>query len=221
MPDTLSQLTPPLRFSIAHELAHLIILGVSERNHDDDIFQNNWKALEQTCNEMAGAILLPKPRFVQDLPGKLFDAVHLGNLIKSFGVSAEVFLQRLNLPDLRDILKSLDGLLAVVREQDEAMKLTSWMIEGNLASQRWRHIRDSRKTPSMQDLFIEDLKLPSTLRQSFCKEVNVKEKTQVEWRPAPAGMVLPCEFTACRLYQNPLAILIGICVVGPPENVSE
>lgn len=212
LPDALSQLTPPLRFSIAHELAHLIILGLSGRKHDDDIFQRHGAALERTCNEMAGAILLPKPRLFQDIAGQLFDAAHLGDLIKSFGVSPEVFLQRMDQPDMREALKNLDGLLALVREEGEAMGLTSRLIVGNLASQRWRHVRDSR-----EKLGIEALLLPPVLRRSTCEEVNVKENAQVEWRP---GMVLPCEVTACRLYPNPIAILISIRVVGPPENVS-
>jgi hypothetical protein len=95
---------------------------------------------------MARAILLPKPRLLQDIAGRFFDAPHLGFLIKSFNVSADVFLQRLNLPDLRDVLKDHDGLLALGRENGDVMEVTSQVIVGNLARIRWSHLQGGGNT---------------------------------------------------------------------------
>jgi hypothetical protein len=208
----LSTLTPPLRFSIAHELAHLIILELSGGRSKSDLFRRHSEALERTCNEMAGAILLPKSRLKREIEGLLFNAPHLKNLCTKFGVSPDVFLLRLRLADMLEELKAFDGLLAVAREDTGAIEITSSMVLEPLARQRWRRVADTR-----DKLQLEALGLPSDVLRSVCdEEGGVAMKVLLEWRP---GMVLPCELTTCRRYSQSLAIMIAIRILGPPETV--
>ena len=207
----LNALTPQLRFSIAHELAHLIILEISGARSKSDVFRGRSDALEATCNEMAGAILLPRSRLKREIDGRLFNAPHLRGLCAKFGVSPDTLVWRFRSSDVRDEFKAFDGLIVVARGEKGAMEIESSMVLEPLARQRWRSIADAR-----DNLQIEALGLPSDALSSVYDEDRVATKVEIEWRP---GMTLPCELTTCRLYSKPLTIMMAIQVVGSMERV--
>lgn len=201
----------PVRFSIAHELAHLIVLELAGGKPESDIFKRHAQALENTCNEMARAILLPRTRLVREVDGGLFDAARLVRVCEAFGVSTDVLLLRLGLPDMREAVKGADGMLALLFRGGDNVEVASSVRLGPLASQRWRHLADRSRT-----VRIEELYLPSELVTAVCDQNRIEVKAQVMWR---ADMILPCEVTAYRIYDDPLKVLIGIRVAGPPAAV--
>lgn len=205
-----TRLASPVRFSIAHELAHLIVLELAGGKAESDIFRRHAQALETTCNEMAGAILLPRAQLVREVDGRFFDTARLVPVCDAFGVSPEVLLLRLGLSDMREAVKDVDGILALVLRERDNVEVASSVKLGTLASQRWRHLADRSRS-----IGIEELYLPSELVTAVCEQNRVEDMARVMWRE---DMILPCEVTAYRIYDDPLKVLIGIRVAGPPAG---
>lgn len=207
-----TRVASPVRFSIAHELAHLIVLELARGKAESDIFERHKQALENTCNEMARAILLPRARLVREVDGGFFDAARLVRVCEAFGVSADVLLLRLGLSDMREAVKDADGMLALLFRGRDNVEVASSVKLGTLASQRWRHLADRSRSVGAGELY-----LPSELVTAVCDQNRVEVKAHVMWRE---DMILPCEVTAYRIYDDPLKVLLGIRVAGPPARAS-
>lgn len=208
----------PLRFSVAHELAHLIILELTGREEKRDFFRRHSEALERTCNEMAGAMLLPQLRLKREIGSRLFDAVHLRDLCGRFAVSPETFFLRFRSADVRTELKAFDGLVVLARENQESIEIALSIVLEPLARQKWRHIAEARES-----LQIEAIGLPSEVLRSVCEEEALEKQVEIEWRHASTlepRTILPCELKTCRLYSKRRAIIIAIRVIAPPEPAS-
>lgn len=52
-------LNPPLRFSVAHEIAHAVFLKVAGYDSRLDLFQKNERAVENACNILLGFSFCP------------------------------------------------------------------------------------------------------------------------------------------------------------------
>ncbi len=208
------RLHPHIRFTIAHEIAHLIILQLAGGNWRSDLFRRHAVALENECSRMARALLLPKERLRREIGDRLFDVDTVRKLLTEFRVSPEVFVWRLRLPDMQAEFRSSDGLLAFAREQpDGSVGLVARAAWGTIASNRWKQILEERGRPRLEMLH---------LRPGICDAIrkldNVDESTVVIWRE---GQVFPCRVKSCRLYSNPSGFLIGIQVTGEIDAQKE
>ena len=205
-----AKLKPPLRFTLAHELAHLIFLRLAKNRPES--FQGHEGELETACNQMAGSLLLPKLRLAREAGGaKLFDADHIAGLLGHFRVSPDAFILRLSTPDLTGSMEEADGVLALVRAYDERLSIDAIHVSGTRATVRWGPLRKNRSGGQIDDLMID-----RQLVERAAANDRVQEPTQVVWHPG-AKQVLPCHFTARRLRTNPLAVLIAIRVDGDPN----
>jgi IrrE N-terminal-like domain len=86
-----------VRFSIAHELAHLIFPDAAEsvryRAHSDDARSDDWQ-IELLCNLAAAELLMPSGSFPELADDDDLDINHLMHLRSEFMVSAESALLR-------------------------------------------------------------------------------------------------------------------------------
>src|SRR2546422_11139957 len=58
--DTWAGFEPSTRFTLAHELAHLLFFEAADRNWKSDLFRRHERALERACIEIAGLLLMPR-----------------------------------------------------------------------------------------------------------------------------------------------------------------
>ncbi len=110
----LSKLNPYLRFTVAHEIAHAIVLEISGGDSSIDEFKLHEDAVESVCNRMAGALLVPEKALDHALGGIVFDAEHLQRIAGEFHVSMEVLVLRIKRLKLRERGSSFGGLLLLV-----------------------------------------------------------------------------------------------------------
>src|SRR3989442_41583 len=90
--ESLVSLSPQERFSVAHELAHAILLKDADAVAKPRGLRHGTTAVESLCNELAGAILLPKRQFVGMIGDHLFDADIVRNVSRTLGVSVTTFI---------------------------------------------------------------------------------------------------------------------------------
>lgn len=79
------------RFTLAHELGHLLLHGGTPSSHPDG---PDPRILESQANEFAGAFLLPRQLFLEDLRG---DALTLSTYVRlkpRWGVSIQAMIRR-------------------------------------------------------------------------------------------------------------------------------
>ena len=79
-----NDLRPPVRFSVAHEIAQLLLVEIAGGDPNRDIFFKNEQTLDRLCNELAGKFLLPKKNLEKTIGKQLFDAAHLAKLLQRF-----------------------------------------------------------------------------------------------------------------------------------------
>jgi hypothetical protein len=200
--DVWRQLRPPLRFTLAHELAHLLFWQIADR--DMDFLKNHERELETVCNQMAGMLLLPKTILLREVGVRLFDADHLRTLLKSFHVSADTFVFRLKSRDLEGSFKDRDGMVGLARANEGGLTFDAVYMRGPRASIRWEKLANDTKNATLDDLY-----LGTDIALRILEAEGIQEKTSVVWHSG-AKETLPCELTTCRLRRDPLAILIAI-----------
>ncbi|MFL5246000.1 MAG: ImmA/IrrE family metallo-endopeptidase [Gemmataceae bacterium] len=230
-----SDLAPPLRFTIAHEIAHTVFMKAGW-DSNRDLFSRHDLALESSCSKMARVLLLPPSRLVREWEGRLFDIEHIKTLLKRFRVSAQAFILRIQLPDLRGAFDGTDGMLAFAREEEGQIQIVAYHTWGPLATGRFSAIPESGPTEneqagpgkgkvrgSVQNKGLEGRPLDD-LSRDFDIEAWLQRgerdprPIRVVWRP---GTILPCEIIARQIHSKPRGFLISIRVNGSPEPDSE
>lgn len=218
-------LAPPLRFTLAHEISHLFFLDgieVADRRHS----VRNHAQLERACNEMARVIMIPQQRLVKEIgtPDQLFDSSHLKHVCNMFRVSPEVFVRRLQLPDIRDEFGNVDGLIAFVRADEGKFRIVALHAWGPQACARFRLSpalpRQSQQTVSKRQVnpdgcMLSELHLGSDLDSPLGSSEHYQQELRV---PCTHNRELPCEFNACLTSSRPRAFFITIRVSGPPRD---
>ena len=212
--ETCLSLNTALRFTLAHELAHLVLLSIAD--HRLDVFSEHDEELEVLCNSLAAAILLPKSRFLQDVAARIFDTVAVKQALRDYRVSPEVLIWRIqsrdiSVADLNMALGELDGMIALLRAQHEGIVVAATYNRGPLARHRWPTVSNVRQRVPAEKLLLDS----NVFGRIATVEFN-QEKTDVVWR-ADAGQTIPCELNSCRLYSSPLALLLAVRVTGGPE----
>ena len=191
--ESLSPLASSVRFTLAHELAHLILYSLSDE--DEDSFKNHEDRLEVTCNQLAGAIVLPKESLVREVDGKLFDAQHLARLLPLFRVSVDILVRRLHAPDLRSAFGTLDGALAVARPSNGALNISAHFSVGAYASIRWKPIEPSDETPGWDRLWLNEVVCNDIINNKSNRAI-----VDVLWHKV-AKETIRCEVTSLRVRQ--------------------
>jgi hypothetical protein len=225
-----SDLAPPLRFTIAHEIAHAVF-SKSGWDSNLDLYSRHDKALESTCSQMARVLLLPPSRLVQEWDGRLFDVGHIQTLLTRFRVSAQAFILRLQLPDLRGVFNGTDGMLAFAREEESRIRIIAYHTWGPLATGRFETVPMSASSQNVQagsgtakprgshrkgleGRPIGEIAPDFEIERWLSRGERDIRSVPVVWRP---GMTLPCEMSGCLIHSNPPGFLFSIRVEGPPE----
>jgi hypothetical protein len=202
--ETWAKLSRPLRFTLAHELSHLILLQI--KSGDVSAFKDCESKLETLCNDMAGALLMPKSKLLDDLANEPFDVNRVIDLASKFRVSADTFVIRLNAPDHAPRTDEPGGILALMRRRDARLEFDAVHVHGWRANQRWDKLKTKagREKAGVEDLFLR----PEVIDQiTSCDDVQ--QKAGVVWRTDTREM-LACDLTSRHLQRDPLAVLIGI-----------
>lgn len=229
-----ADLGKPLRFTIAHEIAHAIYFDAGW-DSDQDLFVRHDRALESNCSQMARVLLIPPSRLVREWEGRFFDVGHIETLLRRFRVSAHAFILRLQLPDLRGVFDGTDGLLIFAREEAGRIRIVAYRIWGPLAT-GMRTILESGSTQNEQGGYrkakarglvqstglegrpLDDLASDIGMEAWLQKGESGPRPIRVVWRP---GMILPCEINACRIPSQTPSFLISVRVDGSPAPDSE
>lgn len=228
-------LKPPLRFSVAHEIAHAVFLKAAGYDSHRDFFQKNERAVENGCNILARIFLLPRSMLIREIGSRLFDVAYLSKLILAFGVSPEVFLRRFHVSDMMGQFTAMDGLLAFVQDKGENIEFKACHIWGDHAIVRFQHgLKGSR----MKARESERLSLSADYRQTnwvlqglklneiglhnsreIVSRLKNKQADQmemdVEWA---RGEVIPCSLSFRLIRERPPSWLLCLQVMDPIQK---
>jgi hypothetical protein len=216
--DCCQELDPPLRYSIAHEVAHTIFAEVLGGSRNEDFLRKHERALEAVCSEIARTLLLPKSRLLAEIGGRLFDASHLDAVRRSFRVSPEVFVLRFQLADVRVELQGVDGFVGYAVENYPYLVFRMLQTIGPQGSSRFGvrtdHGRD-RSGTTRGDVE-QTLSLPGIVSR-IRQDQAYKEDVRV---PCRDSTVLPCTLSARHVCDRPLSVIVALEILGPPERTA-
>lgn len=136
--EDFARLNVRLRFSVAHEMAHVFFFNALGGDCRSKVLQDHWEALENSCSQMARAILLPKKALLREIGGSLFAPARLVQVAKRFRVSPQVLIYRLRLEDMRNSYQRDEpGLVACVDVRGEEPMVIARHAVGDLGKGRW------------------------------------------------------------------------------------
>lgn len=205
-----ADILPPVRFTLAHELAHLVFLKVKGGSWDSDLFRRHERALEHACSRLARMILMPKDLLKRELGNDLFNTENLKRLLSIFRVSPEVLLLRLKLPDMEAACGNQSGLIALVAESSGSLLIELARTWGHTAQERFGNAIERAKSEqrepeqSADEVYsgAEEARLPEGLPlsalglpvdiDSWLRSGDTGEKDlRVVWRSGESA-TLPC-----------------------------
>lgn len=212
--ESLRKLPDKVRFSIAHEIAHLVILKESGKKPSDPFFKRNLHKLEPVCNYMARALLIPKRRLIQEIGDKLFDAVHIHQLIERFGVWPGVFVWRLQMDDLLDSFSGRDGVLGYAEENRGGVTVPAARVWGGKGS--WPYSDTKVKDPrdlivGPQNRNIKGVRINLDLEDFLRNSQEDVIESSIPWH---ASQRVPCILSVARIRLKPLKAVFAIKVTG-------
>lgn len=180
-----------VRFSIAHELAHLIFPDAAERvryrSHSDKARADDWQ-IELLCNLAAAELLMPSGSFPELADDPDLDINHLMQLRSEFMVSAESALLR---------LVRLTPRPAAIFAAARADSSPQYRIDYVIGSRAWAPDSEERalsEAPALKECTAvgytakEDTHLSSTAVRLECVGVPPYPRTRY---PRVAGIVRP------------------------------
>src|SRR5262249_55986368 len=131
---------------------HLIFLKESGKSAKDQFFRRveTLDNLERQCNNMARALLIPRVSLIPQIGERLFDAIHMRQLMDQFGVWPGVFVWRLQLDDVSDAFPSeKGGLLAYAEENRHGVFVRGARVWGPKATHPYMdgNARDEGRNP--------------------------------------------------------------------------
>lgn len=225
--DDWDELKPPLRFTFAHEIAHVLYFNAAEGKWRNDIFNRHAKKLESECSKMARVILMPKQRLHNEIKNHIFDVEHIRKLLHKFCVSAEVFVRRLQLLDIESLYKNTSGLLAFAQEQEGSIRFKACRLWGIRARSRFgtpprsaqkslplsteyseNHDNDSNypEGHSLEEV-ISIPEIEALLRQ----EGRIHKKIEV---PCAHDKSMNCIINCYQINKSPRSFLVAIEITG-------
>lgn len=191
-----NKLSPGRRFSVAHELAHVLLVGESGGDPDKELFSKNERAIDNLCNELAGKLLMPRSRLIRELSGRIFEAPNLNRLTTEFRVFEEALARRLQDTDMKSAFwDDQPGLVALVRSDGTTMRLVAGRVWGATALDVFglgptEEDGGESKFPTGQ--LIEKLRLPIPMADRLANASSDKEECSVMWGSERGAKKLPC-----------------------------
>jgi hypothetical protein len=223
-----NSLAAPLRFSIAHEIAHTLVLQESGGDPNKTLFFRHEEAIDRLCNDVAGQLLMPAEQIARLIGPKLFDAAHLLDITKRIRVSAEALTRRLDSPEFRKAFGAADGLVSFVQEgPDGELRFVAGEIWGVRAFAQFgigpvKQDRPDRLRKFPYGRTPDDLKLEVPLRDYLEHRAAGGETRTLIWRGSKPNKQLKCELRFCKCSERPLTALLTVEVTeGPLEFVSQ
>lgn len=224
-----SDFPPPIRFSIAHEIAHVALYQVTPSERREDQLSRHSKYVEAACSRLARKILLPKDQFIRAIAGQVFNVGQLRGVLRTFAVSPEVLLRRLQLHDLETEFARGDGLVAfVTRRQDQGYAKAGVMWGAQTRSRFGGSVDQARaelarRSPDLsvpapdsfrqhEGYFLKWLRVHPELdswiddESLFPRRLSVRCDNDTE---------LPCEVQFAQLRHRDFAGLLSVRVCGP------
>lgn len=236
--ETAFELHPSLRFTIAHEVAHVLFLKAAGGRRGD-VFVRHADAVENACNIVARILLLPKQLLLTEIKGRLLDLERMRSLIGAFRVSPEVFIRRMHLSDLRGEIKDQDGLILLAAEKDGLIVVEACHALGPRALDRFEGAlrvgsdkppittahaslsRSYRQTKfKLEKRPLRDLDLGIDVDTLLRAGKSGAKLLNVLWRP-DGREVLPCNLVYHCLRDEPLTFLIAIKVIDELRLVGQ
>jgi hypothetical protein len=232
-----SHFLPPLRFTLAHEIAHMIFLHVAGGDSRSDLFHKNGRAVENACNILARVFLMPKQMLVPQIQDDLLHVDRVRELLDAFRVSPEVFVRRMHLSDMYGAFGNLDGLLALVEERDRVFHVTACHIVGYHALDRFNRALKGdkkRKKGAHQSLSkgfsqtewelegqpLVKLQLGDDIESFLRSAASGQKKFEVLWHPDEKD-IIPCDFAFHRISGKTPLFLVGIKITGSKQKVAQ
>jgi len=198
-------LTPRVRFSIAHEIAHVLFYDSMDGDVENAVFLRHWKRLERACNQIAGALLLPTERLVAEVRRFGLDFRSVENLRCLFCVSVETLLRRLQDKEVNKQLDGMDQILTLVRHEGSNLVVRAPYIRGPRATSRFR-VKEG-------DL-LDGLGLPTEFQSTLSLRRQAEQTISVSWT---ADQVLQCK-AAFYPIGSSNDTLLSVMVVGGPDS---
>jgi len=205
---------PPLRFVVAHEISHLIFHHVAQERKKIQLLEKCGDRLEKVCNEMARFLLVPPRPLFELLDGRVFDPPHLSMLRERFGVSLDVLVYRLALPDVLREFTSAEGIIAYAMEREGYLRVEAIQAFGAQARYRFQSTLSEGKATGMRPPLDRDLGIP-----------GIEGRIRAKWEcdesivvPGAGDYSLSARLTVCRVSKKPLRVLFAISIAGLPER---
>jgi len=200
-------LPPPVRFSFAHELAHLILMLCSGNQKAP---LSNVRRLERACNILAGALLIPARAFTSEVIEGIFHTNTIRELSNKWQISSLALIFRLPDRDLAGIWRDSDGIIVLARKESKNHTILASFVTGPQATARFGPVLQS----SRNEIFLHELRLGEV----FDAAITAGAAFSREEYPVPVGLgrVLPCRIEAETSVANS-EFLIAIQKLRQPE----
>jgi Zn-dependent peptidase ImmA (M78 family) len=226
-----SDLHATLRFTVAHEIAHVIFLQQAGFDQESEFFQKNERAVENACNILARVLLLPAELLRREVGNRLFDPKHLAEVAGRCRVSAEVLVRRFHVSDLNEDYFKSDGFIALARQVDNAIRVKACHIFGAIARDRfhralkqegsdktrplYRSLSDSyaQSKWALEGQSIDEIQLAKDLESKLGDGDVGPFSLRVGWG---SGKVIPCSLSSHPLVGG--ALVLCLKVAGPVQE---
>jgi hypothetical protein len=214
--EALRVLSPMDRFSIAHELAHLMFLKQSGKKPGDLFFTRpgTLHSLEVECNHLARALLIPKGQLLREIGTNLFDATIIGPLMDRFRVWPGVFIWRLQLDDVANAFPNSNGMLAYAEDGPSGVTIRAARLWGPKATHPYMPQDKNEKYIPMlgpQGRPIQDVRIKLDLHEFLRNTEMGKIETDVRWHSAQG---VACTLSVVRISSNPLQAVFALDITG-------
>ena len=172
-----------LRFSVAHEIAHVFFFNSVGGDCRNTLLQDHWRALENSCSQMARVMLLPAKALVREIGNSVFAPGRLLEIVRRFKVSPAVFIYRLNLDDMRSEFRRTfpieeeDGLIACIHMRRNEPAVIASQPFGVLGHSRW-----GEKHWSPEGAPLKSLCLCANIAAILNRRENALVDADVFWR---------------------------------------
>jgi hypothetical protein len=207
--EDFDRLSAPLRFTVAHEMAHVLFFELLGGDCENQLLRKHWRALEHTCNQMARVLLLPKKPFLRELGGDLFSLQAATTVIRRYRVSPDVFIFRFRVADIGRAFDGHDeGLIAYIKDRVNGPRIMAAHSLGTVANIRWP-VRNWRSGRIALDKLYLSIDVEALLRTRHRGVVDA----EVLWRD---DQMIPCKVEVWPFPREPIRGVVSIRLTGHP-----
>lgn len=199
---------PPVRFTIAHEIAHLLFYGLVPDGPNSALLAEDPDRLETACNRIAALLLLPISRLPSGLREHRFDVPFIADIIRRFKVSPEAFIWRFGHEDAKDIYKDCDGIIGLLRQRGNSWAIRVCHGRGRYIIQLLGDRKKDEVAEHLKGKEITSLRLPQEIETKLKSEPAGESEVRFPW----GDEFVPFALQWKRLY--PGAVFFSLYAVG-------